>query len=71
MTTHAWPPRPAPGPNRPTPNGVLEREQRRATTVGGPPRKPRRTAIAVDGKCLRGAKRPERNQVFVTLHGIP
>ncbi|WP_371797851.1 hypothetical protein [Streptomyces albidoflavus] len=50
---------------------MLEREQRRATTVGGPPRKPRRTAIAVDGKCLRGAKRPERNQVFVTLHGIP
>ncbi len=63
-----------PGPTRLTPDGAPEREQRRAhraTTFGGPPPKPRRTAIAVDGKCLRGARRPDGNQVFVTLHGIP
>ncbi|MBA5221658.1 hypothetical protein [Streptomyces griseoaurantiacus] len=63
-----------PGSTRLTPDGVPEREQpraHRATTVGGPPPKPRRTAIAVDDKCLRGARRPDGSQVFVTLHGIP
>jgi predicted transposase YbfD/YdcC len=49
------------------PGGGIEREQRRAhraATHTGPVRS-RRRAIAVDGKCLRGAKRPDGSQVFV------
>ncbi|MGW0241756.1 ISAs1 family transposase [Micromonospora chalcea] len=47
-----------------TPDGVPEREQRRAhraviTDL------PRRAAIGVDGKCLRGAKRSDGSQVFI------
>lgn len=47
-----------------TPDGVGEREQRRAhrAPAGDPTR---RGAIAVDGKCLRGAKRLDGSQVFV------
>jgi predicted transposase YbfD/YdcC len=50
-----------------TPDGVDEREQRRAHRVAAndPLRLPRRTAVAVDGKCLRGAKRTDGSQVFV------
>jgi len=52
------------GPAVVTPDGVPEREQRRAhraTTTD----LPRRAAIAVDGKCLRGAKRPDGSRVFI------
>ncbi|PWR12689.1 ISAs1 family transposase, partial [Micromonospora sicca] len=53
-----------PGPAPLTPDGVAEREQRRAhRAVAADP--PRRRAIAVDGKCLRGAKRPDGSQVFI------
>jgi predicted transposase YbfD/YdcC len=50
-----------------TPDGQIEREQRRAARQAADmPRRPqRRTAFAVDGKCLRGAKRPDGSQVFV------
>ncbi|MFF4879399.1 ISAs1 family transposase [Micromonospora sp. NPDC000668] len=53
-----------PGPTPLTPDGVGEREQRRAhrSAAANPPR---RAAIAVDGKCLRGAKRPDGSQVFI------
>ena len=49
------------------PDGLSEREQRRAARrQADTPSKPRRrTAFAVDGKCLRGAKRPDGSQVFV------
>lgn len=50
-----------------TPDGLPEREQRRAARrEADTPSKPRRrTAFAVDGKCLRGAKRPDGSQVYV------
>ncbi|MEY9963302.1 putative transposase YbfD/YdcC [Streptacidiphilus sp. MAP12-16] len=56
-----------PEPARLTPDGVPEREQRRAhrTATASPLPKPRRTAVAVDGKCLRGAKRPDGSQIFI------
>jgi hypothetical protein len=38
--------------------------QRRAA-ANDPPPPPRRNAIAVDGKCLRAARRPDGSQVFV------
>jgi hypothetical protein len=49
-----------------TPDGVGEREQRRAHRIAAndPPHPPRRTAVAVDGKCLRGAKRTDGSRVF-------
>lgn len=50
------------------PDGVSEREQRRRHRALSDPDRaagPRRSAFAVDGKCLRGAKRPDGNQVFV------
>ncbi|MFV2104911.1 ISAs1 family transposase, partial [Micromonospora sp. LOL_024] len=47
-----------------TPDGVGEREQRRAHRAAATDR-PRRAAIAVDGKCLRGAKRPDGSRVFI------
>lgn len=54
-------------PTARTPDGVGEREQRRAyqAAASDPPRPPRRVAVAVDGKCLRGAKRTDGSQVFV------
>ena len=51
------------------PDGVGEREQRRAAKSARerdrPARPPRRIAYAVDGKCLRGAYRPDGSQVNV------
>jgi predicted transposase YbfD/YdcC len=51
------------------PDGVCEREQRRAAKHARerdqPVRRPRRIAFAVDGKCLRGAYRPDGSQVNV------
>ncbi len=51
------------------PDGVGEREQRRAAKSARerdrPTRPPRRIAYAVDGKCLRGAYRPDGSQVNV------
>lgn len=55
-------------PGQGAPDGVGEREQRRAAAgVGhsGSARPARRTAFAVDGKCLRGAVRPDTSQVNV------
>ncbi|MGW2207715.1 ISAs1 family transposase [Streptomyces sp. NPDC001774] len=55
-------------PARLMPDGTAEREQRRAHTAAlrtGPPHRRRRRAIAVDGKCLRGTRRPDGSQVFV------
>ncbi len=54
----------APTPH--TPDGLIEREQRCAhrQTERGVTRAPRRQALAVDGKCLRGAKRPNGSRVF-------
>ncbi|TKA03125.1 transposase family protein [Actinacidiphila oryziradicis] len=56
-----------PEPTRLTPDVVPEREQRLAhcAAIADPSPKPRRTAVAVDGKCLRGARRPDGSQVFV------
>lgn len=50
-----------------TPDGLPEREQRRtAGREADTPGKPRRRgAFAVDGKCLRGAKRPDGSQLYV------
>jgi predicted transposase YbfD/YdcC len=48
-----------------TPEGLPEREQRRAHRVADLAPPPRRRRLAVDGKCLRGAKRPDGSQVFV------
>ncbi|WTK18290.1 ISAs1 family transposase (plasmid) [Streptomyces sp. NBC_01525] len=54
-----------PRPVCPTaPDGTVEREQRRAQRETDPPQ-PRRTAFAVDGKCLRGAVRANGSRVFV------
>ncbi|MCX4826994.1 ISAs1 family transposase [Streptomyces sp. NBC_01142] len=49
------------------PDGGTEREQRRAhrTAASAAPARSRRRAIAVDGKCLRGAKRPDGSRVFL------
>ncbi|MFF0009787.1 ISAs1 family transposase [Streptomyces tibetensis] len=49
------------------PDGGTEREQRRAhrAAARAEPVRPRRRAIAVDGKCLRGARRPDGSRVFV------
>jgi predicted transposase YbfD/YdcC len=57
------PPRPDPV----MPNGGIEREQRRAhrMAIRAEPVRSRRRALAVDGKRLRGAKRPDGSQVFV------
>ena len=59
----AQPPRPDPL----MPDGGTEREQRRAhrMAIRAEPVRSRRRAIAVDGKCLRGAKRPDGSRVFV------
>jgi hypothetical protein len=50
-----------------TPDGFVEREQRRAhhhaVRRDRPP--PKRRAYAVDGKCLRGARRPDSSRAFV------
>jgi hypothetical protein len=50
-----------------TPDGQPEREQRRRVrrTADTPPKPRRRSAFAVDGKCLRGAKRPDGSQIYV------
>lgn len=50
-----------------TPEGLREREQRRADrTARREPRPARkRQVFAADGKCLRGAKRPDGSQVYV------
>lgn len=60
------PPQPG-GPAPLMPDGGPEREQRRAhrTATQADPVRPRRRAIAVDGKFLRGAKRPDGSRVFV------
>jgi predicted transposase YbfD/YdcC len=49
------------------PDGGAEREQRRAhqAAARADPVRRRRRAIAVDGKCLRGARRPDGSRVFV------
>ncbi len=57
-------------PRRPEPvmpDGTTEREQRRAhrAAARAEPARLRRQAIAVDGKCLRGARRPDGSRVFV------
>nr|WTB33817.1 ISAs1 family transposase [Streptomyces sp. NBC_00830]WTB35162.1 ISAs1 family transposase [Streptomyces sp. NBC_00830] len=50
-----------------TPDGLIEREQRRAhhRAAENDRPAPRRRAYAVDGKCLRGARRPDGSRVFV------
>jgi hypothetical protein len=51
-----------------TPHGDAEREQRRAwraATGDDAPRRPRHDALAADGKCLRGARRPDGSQVYL------
>jgi hypothetical protein len=57
-------------PRRPEPvmpDGGTEREQRRThwAAARAEPVRLRRRAIAVDGKCLRGARRPDGSRVFV------
>lgn len=54
-----------PGPR--TPDGPAEREQRRAhrRAQDHDGSTPRRLALAADGKCLRGARRPDGSRVFV------
>jgi predicted transposase YbfD/YdcC len=58
-----------PAAGRLAPDGVPEREQRRAGKATHerqrPVRPPRRVAYAADGKCLRGALRPDGTQVHV------
>lgn len=57
-----------PSAGRLAPDGLPEREQRRAHKVARErerPSRPRRTAYAADGKCLRGAYRPDGSQVNV------
>ncbi|WP_338673841.1 ISAs1 family transposase [Streptomyces sp. SCSIO 30461] len=56
-----------PHPTPLMPNGGIEREQRRAhrSAVLAEPVRSRRRALAVDGKCLRGARRPDGSRVFV------
>lgn len=53
-----------------SPDGIPEREQRRAHQAAARAaeagsRQPRRRAVAVDGKCLRGAVRADGSRVFV------
>ncbi|MFF8717317.1 transposase family protein [Streptomyces sp. NPDC015184] len=51
-----------------SPDGVPEREQRRAhraAVLAPDPVRPRRRAFAVDGKCLRGAVRADGSRMFV------
>ncbi|MFJ2078935.1 ISAs1 family transposase [Streptomyces anulatus] len=51
-----------------TPDGTVEREQRRAHRIAQHETdrpQPRRAAFAVDGKCLRGAVRADGSRVFV------
>ncbi|MGP3683330.1 ISAs1 family transposase [Streptomyces sp. IBSNAI002] len=54
-------------PSARTPEGLAEREQRRAHHAAErtPPSRARRRVFAGDGKCLRGAKRPDGSQVYV------
>lgn len=54
-------------PTARTPEGLIEREQRRAhrQAVQYDRPAPKRCAYAVDGKCLRGARRPDGSRVFV------
>lgn len=49
------------------PGGTTEGEQRRAhrAAARAEPARLRRQAIAVDGKCLRGARRPDGSRVFI------
>jgi predicted transposase YbfD/YdcC len=53
--------------NARTPEGLAEREQRRAhrTAECQPSPRVRRRVFAADGKCLRGARRPDGSQVYV------
>jgi hypothetical protein len=55
------------GPEPLMPDGGQEREQRRShrAAAQAEPIRRRHRAIAVDGKCLRGAKRPDGRQVLV------
>ncbi|AQW48413.1 transposase [Streptomyces hygroscopicus] len=57
--------------NARTPEGLPEREQRRAhrATEREPPPCVRRRAFAADGKCLRGAMRPDGSPVYVFSAG--
>lgn len=51
-----------------TPDGTVEREQRRAHRTAQhetDPTQPRRAAFAVAGKCLRGAVRADGSRIFV------
>jgi predicted transposase YbfD/YdcC len=50
-----------------TPHGTSEREQRRAWRAASAevPRRPRHDGLASDGKCLRGARRPDGSQVYL------
>jgi predicted transposase YbfD/YdcC len=49
-----------------TPHGTSEREQRRAHRAAAEaPRRPRHDGLAADGKCLRGARRPDGSQVYL------
>jgi predicted transposase YbfD/YdcC len=54
-------------PSARTPEGLAEREQRRAHRAAehDPPRRARRQVFAGDGKCLRGATRPDGSKVYV------
>ncbi|MFF3466098.1 ISAs1 family transposase [Streptomyces sp. NPDC001984] len=55
-------------PTRRTPDGLIEREQRRAhrqAEQAAQAPAARRRAVAVDGKCLRGARQPDGSRVFV------
>jgi predicted transposase YbfD/YdcC len=54
-------------PSAVTPHGGGEREQRRAGRAGtdDAPRRPRHDGLAADGKCLRGAHRPDGSQVYL------
>lgn len=49
------------------PGGTTEGEQRRAhrAAARAEPARLRRRAVAVDGKCLRGARRPDGSRVFI------
>jgi predicted transposase YbfD/YdcC len=50
-----------------TPHGASDREQRRAfrAAAGEVARRPRHDGLASDGKCLRGARRPDGSQVWL------
>jgi predicted transposase YbfD/YdcC len=57
----------AAAPTPRTPDGLIEREQRRAHRRAAKDglSATKRQAYAVDGKCLRGARRPDGSRVFV------